>query len=221
MVVLISPIVGAEGAQAGHRPGTHMDVFELRRRLVEDYERYIRSFISIRDELIRDEVDRSLTGGMLWPEPRIGLNPSFESGGRIDDLVDDGRLHPECSKFFRIKPDDGPERALTLHRHQVDAIDAARTGSNYVLTTGTGSGKSLAYIVPVVDHVLRNGSRRGIKAIIVYPMNALDNSSCAMWLMPSLRARNYSHWLGDSLPSRRVRGTTMRGGRPLQGGRCR
>lgn len=176
MVVLISPIVGAEGAQAGHRPGTHMDVFELRRRLVEDYERYIRSFISIRDELIRDEVDRSLTGGMLWPEPRIGLNPSFESGGRIDDLVDDGRLHPECSKIFRIKPDDGPERALTLHRHQVDAIDAARTGSNYVLTTGTGSGKSLAYIVPVVDHVLRNGSRRGIKAIIVYPMNALANS---------------------------------------------
>jgi ATP-dependent helicase YprA (DUF1998 family) len=45
-----------------------------------------------------------------------------------------------------------------------------------VLTTGTGSGKSLSYIVPIVDHVLRNGSGKGIKAIVVYPMNALANS---------------------------------------------
>ena len=55
-------------------------------------------------------------------------------------------------------------------------IEAARTGANYVLTTGTGSGKSLAYIVPIVDHVVRNGSGRGIQAIVVYPMNALANS---------------------------------------------
>jgi ATP-dependent helicase YprA (DUF1998 family) len=49
-----------------------------------------------------------------------------------------------------------------------------------VLTTGTGSGKSLAYIIPIVDRVLaakRAGSYRpGIKAIVVYPMNALANS---------------------------------------------
>ena len=48
--------------------------------------------------------------------------------------------------------------------------------SGYVLTTGTGSGKSLAYIVPVVDHVLRRGTGHGIQAIVVYPMNALANS---------------------------------------------
>ena len=40
----------------------------------------------------------------------------------------------------------------------------------------TGSGKSLAYIIPVVDHVLRSGSGRGTQAIIIYPMNALANS---------------------------------------------
>ena len=45
-----------------------------------------------------------------------------------------------------------------------------------MLTTGTGSGKSLAYIVPIMDHVLRSGSGRGIRAIVVYPMNALANS---------------------------------------------
>lgn len=90
--------------------------------------------------------------------------------------MESGLLHAECSKIFRKKPDDGPEEALRLHRHQLDAIKAARTGSNYVLTTGTGSGKSLSYIIPVVDRILRNGSGKGIKAIVVYPMNALANS---------------------------------------------
>ena len=45
-----------------------------------------------------------------------------------------------------------------------------------MLTTGTGSGKSLAYIIPIVNYILNNGSGNGIKAIIVYPMNALANS---------------------------------------------
>ena len=64
----------------------------------------------------------------------------------------------------------------------VRAIEAAGTGGSYVLTTGTGSGKSLAYIIPIVDPVLRDrdangGVRRpGVKAIVVYPMNALANS---------------------------------------------
>jgi ATP-dependent helicase YprA (DUF1998 family) len=58
----------------------------------------------------------------------------------------------------------------------VDAIREAQARRNYVLTTGTGSGKSLAYIIPIVDHVLRNGRGKGIQAIVVYPMNALCNS---------------------------------------------
>src|SRR6185437_10683313 len=67
-------------------------------------------------------------------------------------------------------------KALRLYQHQADAIRRARAGRNFVLTTGTGSGKSLAYIVPIVDHVLRNGTGRGVQAIVVYPMNALANS---------------------------------------------
>jgi len=63
-----------------------------------------------------------------------------------------------------------------LHQHQEDAVRAAYAGDNYVLTTGTGSGKSLSYIIPIVDHVLRTGSGQGIRAIVVYPMNALANS---------------------------------------------
>jgi ATP-dependent helicase YprA (DUF1998 family)/very-short-patch-repair endonuclease len=87
-------------------------------------------------------------------------------------------LHERCAQIFRRgkSPADTTGEPLLLHRHQREAIEAARTGANYVLTTGTGSGKSLAYIVPIVDHVLKIGSGKGIQAIVVYPMNALANS---------------------------------------------
>jgi superfamily II DNA/RNA helicase/very-short-patch-repair endonuclease len=154
-----------------------MDVFHLRNQLISDYASYVQSFIHLRDPHISKKVYDSLTEGLLWPDPLIQLNPAFEPGAWIDEMVADGTLHPECSKIFRIKPEKSDEgNPLRLHRHQVDAIKAAKSDANYVLTTGTGSGKSLAYIVPIVDHVLRNGKGKGIQAIVVYPMNALCNS---------------------------------------------
>ena len=153
-----------------------MDVFGLRDRLVDDYSSYIQSFIQIRDDRIHDLVDSELASGLLWPDPLIQLNPSFEPGHRTDQLVDQGVLHEECRRIFRINKESGEGQPLRLHRHQEEAVRVARTGANYVLTTGTGSGKSLAYIVPIVDHVLRRGPGRGIQAIVVYPMNALANS---------------------------------------------
>ncbi len=154
-----------------------MDIFDFRDRLVADYADYVTSFIAIHDHRIQEEVDSELAQGLLWPEPSIGLNPAFAKGAWIDKLVSRGVLHQECSRIFRIKraaADSGS--GLRLHRHQVEAVDAAAAGRNYVLTTGTGSGKSLAYIVPIVNAVLREQRRPGIKAIVVYPMNALANS---------------------------------------------
>ena len=153
-----------------------MDVFGLRRHLIDDYASYVQSFIRIRDQKIRDHVRAEMDAGALWPEPLIQLNPSFAPGETIDELVGAGVLHHECSNIFQRKSEDDPPRPLRPHRHQVDAIHAARAGRNYLLTTGTGSGKSLGYIIPIVDHVLRRGSGRGIQAIVVYPMNALANS---------------------------------------------
>ena len=153
-----------------------MDVFELRNALIADYQNYVKSFIAIRDHRIRDHVDAELAAGAFWPEPRIGLNPAFASGRTIDQLVADGVLHSECARIFRIKDEAGGSRPLPLYLHQDQAIASASTGKSYVLTTGTGSGKSLAYIVPIVDHVLKHGSGNGIQAIVVYPMNALANS---------------------------------------------
>ena len=155
-----------------------MDVFDLRRKLVNSYAEYIRSFIQIRDSRIDGKVKEELNSGLLWPEPLIQLNPSFEPGRTVDELVDEGILHEKCREIFRIKKTglDDFGHPLRLHRHQEEAVRVARGGGNYVLTTGTGSGKSLAYIVPIVDHVLRKEPRGGISAIVVYPMNALANS---------------------------------------------
>jgi ATP-dependent helicase YprA (DUF1998 family) len=156
-----------------------MNVFELRERLVEDYRSYVSSFIEIKDVRIGEYVRNSLDEGLLWPEPLIQLNPSFEAGEWIDELVNRGELHEECRTIFQVKPEPrGEGKRMRLHRHQAEAVQTARSGHNYVLTTGTGSGKSLAYIIPIVDHVLRRGPGRGIRAIVVYPMNALANSQC-------------------------------------------
>lgn len=153
-----------------------MDVFHLRQQIVDDYAAYITSFINVRDVRIKQYVDSQLNQGLLWPQPLLQLNPSFEPGAWIDDMVADRQLHQGCQPIFRIKEEGKPDKPLRLHRHQSDAVGAAASGESYVLTTGTGSGKSLSYIIPIVDFVLRAGSGKGIRAIVVYPMNALANS---------------------------------------------
>lgn len=156
-----------------------MDVFRLRDKIIcEDYARYTSSFIQIADERIRREVDEKFRAGLLWPEPLLQLNPSFALGGSVDDLVSKGKLHALCKDIFRLdKSAEFPEgRPMQLYQHQLEAIEEAQKGNNYVLTTGTGSGKSLSYVIPIVNHVLKKGTGKGVQAIIVYPMNALANS---------------------------------------------
>jgi len=154
-----------------------MDVFALRDGLIAQYRAYVQGFVKVREPRTHDFVDGYFSGGRLWPEPLVQLNPSFQPGRSVDDLVQAGILHRDCSQIFRRREHPGDiSRPIRLHQHQDAAIAAAQTGESYVLTTGTGSGKSLAYFVPIVDHILRAGAGKGIKAIVVYPMNALCNS---------------------------------------------
>jgi len=159
--------------------GRSVNVFHLRDQLIHDYASFVSSFVNIRDAKVREYVESEFAAGTLWPEPLIQLNPSFERAETVDELIAEGILHEGCSRIFRRKTspiDSGKE--MRLYRHQSDAIRMAEKGDSYVLTTGTGSGKSLAYIVPIVNRVLRRGSGKGVQAVIVYPMNALANSQC-------------------------------------------
>lgn len=77
-----------------------MDAFRLRDSLISEYARYIESFIRIRDDRITEKVRATISEGLLWPDPLVQINPMFESGGTIDELVQEGLLHQECSRIF-------------------------------------------------------------------------------------------------------------------------
>lgn len=154
-----------------------MDAFEVLNEALADYQSFVQGFLDIRDDEVRDKVREEIDNGLLWPEPWLALNPAFQPGGTPGELHEQRLLHPKCRDIFRHRSVKDPVgREIEFHQHQTDAIRIAARGESYVLTTGTGSGKSLAYIVPIVDRVLRDGSGRGVRAIVVYPMNALANS---------------------------------------------
>jgi hypothetical protein len=98
-----------------------VDVFRLRRRLVDDYGSYVSSFIRIRNDRIEEEVTSSLGQGLLWPDPLIQLNPSFEAGETIDELVAEGVLHEECARVFRRKRElHDPGEATLFPENEVE-----------------------------------------------------------------------------------------------------
>ena len=70
--------------------------------------------------------------------------------------------------------------AVRPYRHQSDACHRILEGKPTVVATGTGSGKTEAFLMPIIDHCLRE-HREGedsVKAILIYPMNALANDQC-------------------------------------------
>jgi Lhr-like helicase len=151
-----------------------MDVFDLDQKIVSDYEQFARSFTQIRAEDIRRQIDDIYASRRFWPEPLISINPHFERGASVEELVANGSISQETGQVFRI---DG--KGLVLHRHQQQALAKASAGASFVVTTGTGSGKSLCFFVPIVERVIqarRAGGAPRTKAIIIYPMNALANS---------------------------------------------
>ncbi|GLQ28812.1 DEAD/DEAH box helicase [Sulfitobacter pacificus] len=151
-----------------------MKAFDFDHYLIDAYERFSRSFSAIRAPDLKAEIDAQYDAGKFWPDALLSLNPRFLAGPSVDELVTSGDLDSGTGQVFRFGP-----TGLRFHRHQAEAIAKAKSGKSYVVTTGTGSGKSLCFFVPVVDAIIkarRAGKPRRTMAIIVYPMNALANS---------------------------------------------
>jgi ATP-dependent helicase YprA (DUF1998 family) len=146
-----------------------VDVFALRNSLIDEYQSFARSFTEIRAQDIRDQITAAYDSGRFWPDPLIQINPRYQPGRSVEELVTAGELHPACADLFK----------LGLYRHQENAIALAAAGSSFVVTTGTGSGKSLCFFIPIVDAVLKAKAADPAprtRAIVIYPMNALANS---------------------------------------------
>lgn len=155
---------------------SNLDVFQLDADLIARYESFARSFTNIRAPDLKSQIDAEYASGRYWPEPLIGLNPNFRKGAKIAELIERGDLDPAAAHIFAAGK---PRAPITLHRHQEQALAKAQQRRNYIVTTGTGSGKSLCFFVPIVDRILRArrvGEAQRTRAIIIYPMNALANS---------------------------------------------
>ncbi len=151
-----------------------MKAFQFDRQVIENYVSFSRSFSKIRATDLKKAIGHQYEVGRFWPDPLLSINPHYEAGPTVDDLTESGDLCPETAQIFRF--DSSP---IKFHKHQGQAIAKARAGSSFLVTTGTGSGKSLCFFVPIVDAVIRArkaGQAPGTRAIIIYPMNALANS---------------------------------------------
>jgi hypothetical protein len=174
-----------------------MSIFDLHKEIVADYERYVQSFLSITDDRIRTFVSRELSEEKrLWPAALLQLSPAYEVGGNVGNLVAQGVLHPLCEQIFCGRN----SLPFRLYRHQREAIEKALAHRNYIVTSGTGSGKSLTYFIPIFDAILRGDPREHkVHAIVVYPMNALVNSQLTaleQW------AEGFKERTGQNLPVR-------------------
>ncbi|MGH8552024.1 MAG: DEAD/DEAH box helicase, partial [Methylococcales bacterium] len=155
------------------------NVFEFRDELISDYSSFSRSFTQIAAPDISKEVKREYDAGRYWPEALIQINPNYRRVTTVPQLAEQDALHPKCAEIFQGGKSEQNPQPLHLYTHQYQAIAKAQSGQSYVVTTGTGSGKSLAFFIPVVDRILKqkaSDSAARTRAIVIYPMNALANS---------------------------------------------
>jgi ATP-dependent helicase YprA (DUF1998 family) len=141
------------------------------------YLRYLKTIKPFQDEELRSEFARAISAqDMLLKGPLMQISLPYRKGPSIQNLVDEGVL---SNRFARLCSDalryDRP-----LYTHQVSAIRKAVQGRNIVVSTGTGSGKTEAFLIPILNHLLLEQeagtlSQPGVRALLLYPMNALAN----------------------------------------------
>ncbi|MHB1910506.1 MAG: DEAD/DEAH box helicase [Acidimicrobiales bacterium] len=133
------------------------------------YRRYVRTSFPLRDPALDVEREELVDRGLLWSEPYVALARPGTSGPPLDSLA--GLLDSRTLSL--------PWGFETLYAHQEQAIRRLASGPGHtpaptLVLSGTGSGKTESFLIPIVDACLRS-DRRGVKAIVVYPMNALAN----------------------------------------------
>jgi hypothetical protein len=127
------------------------NIFDLHKDVLTEYKAYIDSFINIADNRILSTVKKDFDSGNLYPEPLVQFNPSFESGGSVEGLVNNGVLVKDFNHIFY----DGEDKSWSIYKHQTEAIVKGNEGKSFDVTSGTGSGKSLTYISTIFNHLFR------------------------------------------------------------------
>lgn len=151
---------------------------ETTQNLRETYIRYLKTIKPFQDERLRQEFACALgENNLLIKGPYIEITPPFATGKSLRELVEEGVLSP---LFVQLCHKDGLQWERPLYKHQEAAIRKMVAGRNVIVTTGTGSGKTESFLIPILNHLLREAetgtlSQPGVRALILYPMNALAN----------------------------------------------
>lgn len=155
------------------------DPIRAARTIEDSYRGYIATTIHFADKSLQRQLESLLAEpGYLTRGPFLEAAAPYEGGETPRELVSDGVL---CEDMLRLgngnRSSFDPDRKL--YKHQVQALRMARAGQNYIVTTGTGSGKTECFLLPILDDILREfavtGPQAGVRALVIYPMNALAN----------------------------------------------
>lgn len=139
----------------------------------ERYRRYLRTTFFIRDRSLRNSFAQALNRENLTKGPYLEMTPRFRQARPLRECLRDWFPGEQWDEGFLASINaDRP-----LYRHQEEAILKAVTDQNVIVATGTGSGKTESFLLPILIHLYRASrhgtSSPGVKALILYPMNAL------------------------------------------------
>lgn len=147
-------------------------ISQIVRHLGTEYRSFLKTSFRFLDPQLRQQFEQHLdTGEVVVKGPLVALSREFAQGKTLRDIVKAGAASDQLLKAH------WPFEDRPLYRHQERALEVGREGHPFIVTTGTGSGKTEAFLLPVLDGILRakrDGSQ-GVKAVFVYPMNALAN----------------------------------------------
>lgn len=151
-----------------------MNAVDLAQEVHDRYKRYLRTTFYFRDPELRLSFQQALDAGDLSKGPYLDATPVFKPGNTPSTLFRD--LFPGSLEEGFLSALQG-ERPL--YQHQEEAARRAIEGRNLVVATGTASGKTEAFLYPILLHLYGEFAvgelGPGVRALILYPMNALAN----------------------------------------------
>ena len=154
-----------------------IDPVKVTQNIRESYIRYLTSTFRLRDENLRNKFQREVEKFWFTNGPILEATPPFKKGCYLQNLVREGWLSDKLEKFiFDAMPylRDNP-----LYLHQEKALRKILKGRNVVIASGTSSGKTECFLIPIYNHLLKEYEEErltpGVRALLLYPMNALAN----------------------------------------------
>lgn len=137
------------------------------------YKEYLKSSFEFGKSHLQKLFVEQLEKEKLFKGPYVDLSFPFQRGKNLEALIDEGVV---CKSFKRL---DDINFTRPLYSHQEEAIRIIGDGHSAIITTGTGSGKTESFLYPILNDLLfdveKGNKEVGVRAIFLYPMNALVN----------------------------------------------